>query len=205
MSCNDRNPILNLSNTSYNVRTINYSEHTLTLNYIETKDTNCPRVPHDLILGTSSLLNYTLDNTMLRFFYNCTLSPPSHPSITCLQYGAKRSFVFMVGSIPEFDWHAYCESTVTVPVIAKEVDAVLARGLIGKALKDGFKLTWRPDGACESCEATGGFCGVIKGQHKNFSCNCNDGQHAIKCRVKGNCLYLICRFLLPPYKTLSDW
>ena len=194
LSCNNKNPTtLYLSNTFYSVKAINYSDHTLTLNYLEVKDTNCPRIPHDVNLSTSSLLNYTLGNTMLRFFYNCTLYPPSHPPITCLDYGAKRSFVFMVGAEPEFDWHAYCESIITVPVIAKEVDGVLARGLIGEALRDGFKLTWKSDGACESCEASGGFCRVSSRQHQDFSCICNDGQDSIKCRVKGNCsYYFIC-------------
>lgn len=196
LSCNNKNPTtLYLSSTFYSVKAINYSDHTLTLNYLEVKDTNCPRIPHDVNLSTSSLLNYTLGNTLLRFFYNCTLYPPSHPPIACLDYGTRRSFVFMVGAEPEFDWHAYCESIVTVPVIAKEVDGVLARGLIGQALRDGFKLTWKSDGACESCEASGGFCGVSSGQHQNFSCICNDGQDSTKCRVKGNCsYYFICIF-----------
>ncbi|XWS14200.1 hypothetical protein CRYUN_Cryun36dG0103000 [Craigia yunnanensis] len=96
---------------------------------------------------------------MLHFFYNCTLFPPSLPSIVCLQYNAKNSYVFTEGAIPEFDWNTYCESTVTVPVIEKAVNGVLSNSFAG-AQQEGFELTLQqPDVACQSCEANGGFCG----------------------------------------------
>ncbi|KAK6265282.1 hypothetical protein QUC31_016119 [Theobroma cacao] len=119
---------------------------------------------------------------MLRFFYNCTLFPPSLPSISCLQYNAKKSYVFIEEAIPEFDWNNYCESTVSVPMIEKAVHGALSDGFAG-ALQQGFELTWQqPDVACRSCEATGGLCGYMISSndlHKNFFCHCHDGKHSI--------------------------
>ncbi|OMO58453.1 hypothetical protein COLO4_34618 [Corchorus olitorius] len=121
---------------------------------------------------------------MLRFFYNCTLFPPSLPSISCLEYNAKRSYVFIEGAIPEFDWNKYCESTVTFPVTDKAVEGVLRGGVEG-ALLEGFELTWhQPDVACQSCEGSGGFCGYSNNNynlHNNFFCHCTDGKHSINC------------------------
>ncbi|KAA8531226.1 hypothetical protein F0562_005860 [Nyssa sinensis] len=180
--------MLQLSGDLYQVRKINSSENTLTIAYPEVTAGICPVARYGVTLNTSSLLNYTIDDKMVRFFYNCTLYPPSLPSIACLQYGAKRSYVFMEGAIPEFDWQRYCDSIVTVPVI--DSDLQLINGF-GRALQDGFKLAWQPDVACQSCEATGGFCGYDNGNgnglHPNpkFVCFCADGQHFANCRDKG--------------------
>ncbi|XVF38864.1 hypothetical protein REPUB_Repub20aG0138900 [Reevesia pubescens] len=121
---------------------------------------------------------------MLIFFYNCTLFPPNLPSIVCLQFNAKNSYVFAEGAIPEFDWKTYCESTVTVPVIEKAaVNGVLSNGTFAGALKQGFELTWRkPDVDCQSCEASGGLCGYSNDQlQNNFFCHCPDGKHSTSC------------------------
>ncbi|XP_057471952.1 uncharacterized protein LOC130760587 [Actinidia eriantha] len=119
-----------------------------------------------------------MENKVVRFFYNCTLYPPSLPYIECLRYGLKRSYVFVEGAIPEFDWERYCETTVSVPVINKGGDGILVNSF-GRVLQDGFKLTWRsPDRACRSCEASGGFCGYGNGLLQKFICHCNDGQQS---------------------------
>ncbi|XWS08490.1 hypothetical protein CRYUN_Cryun40dG0006900 [Craigia yunnanensis] len=187
VSCNDQNPVLHLSNNIYHIRTINYSENSLLISHFEPKDVTCPTSYQNFTLPTFSLFNYSiLHNRMLSFFYSCTLFPPSLPPIVCLQYSAKNSYVFIEGAIPEFDWNTYCESTVTVPVIEKAVKGVLSNGFAG-ALQEGFELTWQqPDVACQSCEATGGFCGYSNDQvHKNFFCHCPDGKHSTSCPDNG--------------------
>ncbi|KAJ4841079.1 hypothetical protein Tsubulata_045163 [Turnera subulata] len=161
----------------------------LALSYSEVEEANCPKVSHDVVsLNTTppTLFNHTAGNKFLHFFYNCSLFPPSLPHIACLVYGAKKSYVFVEGKVPEFDWHRYCESTKTVLVIDEAAsDRDLVQGF-GKALQDGFKLTWQqPHGDCQLCEASGGFCGYANGSSKNLFCICSDGRHSIDCRDKG--------------------
>ncbi|KAJ0034125.1 hypothetical protein Pint_24351 [Pistacia integerrima] len=189
LSCHAQIPILNLSSDLYQVRSINYLENSLIVSHTELTETNnCKKIHHDftLTLTNSYLFNFTSGNKLLRFFYNCTLYPPSLPDIACLQSGAKRSFVFTIGAIPEFDWHGYCESTVSVPVLEKALDdKELLVSSIKKALPEGFKLTWRtPSGSCQLCEAfnSNGFCGYTNSSStENFFCICPDGRHSISC------------------------
>ncbi|KAL3505628.1 hypothetical protein ACH5RR_031010 [Cinchona calisaya] len=195
LSCNGDTPILTLSNhLDYNVKNFNKSEKTFTVTYVNyLHDPSCPVAPHDVVLNTPSLMNYTDDDKMLHFFYNCSLYPPSVQDIKCLRFNApKHSYVFADGAIPEFDWERYCESIVKVAVIESTNSSgdvlgdLLVKGF-GRALFEGFKVTWKPDLACQSCEATGGFCGLrtIKGIGQKFICFCSDGQQPFHCHDSG--------------------
>ncbi|KAL6343833.1 hypothetical protein AAG906_027604 [Vitis piasezkii] len=178
-------PVLRLSGDAYSIMKINYSENTLTLRYVDINNGSCPRAPHGVTLDNSSAFSYTARNKMLRFFYNCTLYPPSLPSMECLRHGTKRSYVFMVGAVPEFDWSGYCETTATVPVIEKSVGGDLVDDF-GRGIREGFELTWRSDGGCRSCEDSGGFCGYGGGDlHRNFFCVCSGGRRSSNCHDNG--------------------
>ncbi|KAK9288757.1 hypothetical protein L1049_017221 [Liquidambar formosana] len=183
LACAGQAPTLRLSDDTYQVKTINYSEKTITLSYVELNEGLCPKILHDVTPTTASLFNYTVGNEMLRFFYNCTLFPPSLPSIACLEYGGTRSYVFKVGAIPEFDWPRFCEEIVTVPVMEKTVGGAMGNGFV-RAMQHGFNLTWWPESVCQSCEGSGGFCGYSKTRRQNFFCLCSDGRHSANCDDK---------------------
>ncbi|XVE82269.1 hypothetical protein DITRI_Ditri15bG0134800 [Diplodiscus trichospermus] len=196
VSCNARNPVLHLSNNVYHIRTINYSGNSLLISHFEPENVTCPSFyQYNFTLPAFSLLkDSVLHNRMLRFFYNCTLFPPSLPSVACLQHSGKNSYVFTEGAIPEFDWNTYCESTASVPVIEKAVNgSVLLSNGFAEALQEGFELTWQqPDVACQSCEATGGFCGYSHDQiHQKFFCHCPDGKHSTSCPHNGTLFVLL--------------
>ncbi|KAK2990239.1 hypothetical protein RJ640_014691 [Escallonia rubra] len=193
ISCTGQTPFLHLSDHLYRVKSIDYPQNSLVIAYGELNDTICPLVSHGVTINsTLPLLNYTGDDKTVNFFYNCTLYPPSVQYIKCLQYGAKRAYVFMDGAIPEFDWRSYCESIVRVPVIGKAAGddgAVLADGF-GGALQDGFKLTWSADRECQTCEASGGFCGHGgDGVHRKFFCFCGDGRQLASCHDAGTLIF----------------
>ena len=135
-----KNPTLYLSNHPYNVRTINFNDNTITLDYLEVVvgSKECPIITHDVILNTS-YLNYTSENIMLQFFYNCTSYPDPDHSIKCLQYADMLSFMYKVGKISKLDLPAGCTSVVTVPVIAGPITKAAA-GI--SALQYELKLTW---------------------------------------------------------------
>ncbi|CAK9138898.1 unnamed protein product [Ilex paraguariensis] len=180
VSCAGQEPQLHLSDHLYRVKQIDYSANCLTVAYSEVNGRACPKAPHGFTLDTSSFFNYTTDDKIVRFFYNCSLFPPSLQDIECLRYGVKHSYVFLEGAIPEFDWQRYCESTVIVPVIEKTVEGALVDGF-GRALEDGFELIWKSESACQLCEASGGYCGYRNGTYPKFSCFCSDGRHVSYC------------------------
>ncbi|GLT32622.1 hypothetical protein SLA2020_072760 [Shorea laevis] len=186
---NQSSTLINLSNNLFRIRNVNYANNSLVIAFYDPKNSSCPRISHNFTLLNSSLFNYTTNNEMLHSFYNCTLYPPSHASIPCLQYNAKRSFAFPLRNTPEFDWNRYCESNVIVPAIQKAAgnyDFV-------RSIEEGFELTWQQppeDAACASCEVTSGFCGFRTGgiddNTTSFLCICSDGQHLAKCQDEGN-------------------
>ncbi|KAK0608337.1 hypothetical protein LWI29_029145 [Acer saccharum] len=204
LSCinGQNNPVINLSNHLFHVKTINYSENSLTISYSDDQTTQqapdtCPKILHndlytltDVLSSNYKLFNFTLYNKRLRFFYNCSLFPPSLPDITCLRSGSKRSYVFWDSKIPEFDWNGYCETFSNLLVNENVVD-VDGDGdvwvLVSRALSEGFKLTWRtPIGACQACEASDGFCGFNNATDESFFCICPDGvRHSFHCGDKG--------------------
>ncbi|KAK6913683.1 Wall-associated receptor kinase, C-terminal [Dillenia turbinata] len=175
--CSSQRPILHLSDHRYYVESIDYSQHTMILAYTEL-DATCPRAMHNVTLKSSPLLSYGTDEKMLIFVYNCSVYPASPPPVACLRHGIKQSFVFLLGSVPDFDWYENCETIVSVPVMGDAVNGVMINGY-DRALQEGFRLTWQPDGVCQLCEATGGFCKY--GLNQTFSCICSDGQHSSNC------------------------
>lgn len=200
LSCQGQNPVIILNNNFYKIRSINYSENSLVVSYADQiQNPNCPKIPSNLTAKlTSPVFNYTSGNKLLTFFYNCTLYPPSQQDITCFQSGTKRSFVFSAGAVPEFDWHANCESTATIPVggAAAFDDGELLISIFARALTEGFKLTWRTtDGACQACEAadSDGFCGYSTNGTdggQNFFCICPEGRRSISCYGDGKLFHI---------------
>lgn len=187
ISCTNNQPILQISNNPYAVESLNISGSSITVAHGGDAAESCPIA---VALGQSdySLLSYNnAGNKMIRFYYNCTVYPPSAAGIKCLQRGAKHSYAFLEGSEPESesDWIRYCESNVTVPVIESAVDDL--RNGSGNAVKLGFTLTWKSiDRSCKLCEESGGFCGYSSsgGVDRNFFCFCSDGRNtSLTCHV----------------------
>lgn len=108
------------------------------------------------------------------------------PSIWC------HAFVCALTALatPGFDWHAYCESIVTAPVL--DDGELLRASCFDRVLTEGFKLTWRSPaaGACQVCEASNsdGFCGYSTNGtgSQEFFCTCPVGRHSISCYGDGN-------------------
>ncbi|KAH6808609.1 hypothetical protein C2S51_026392 [Perilla frutescens var. frutescens] len=194
ISCTNNQPILHISNNPYTVKNLNISDNSIVVAY-GGKDAaataTCPIATDAAVaLDSDSLLQLNYNNTgnkIVRFYYNCTVYPPSAAGIKCLQRGAKHSYAFVEGSEPEYsDWIQHCESTVTAPVMEDAVDDL--RNGSGNALKLGFLLTWKSvDRSCKVCEEGGGFCGYSSNDidHK-FFCFCSDGRNSsLSCHVSG--------------------
>ena len=135
------------------------------------------------------LSNYTSENIMLRFFYNCTSYPDPDHSIKRLQYADTLSFMYEVGKILELDLPAECTSIVNVSVIAGPTTEA-AVGI--SALQYGFKLTWQFDDVCQYCEISKGICTIDCGV---FVCRCNGIMHPRTCHDKRYLLLLNLHFI----------
>jgi len=103
-------PILALPGDTYHVKEIDYTQYTLTLVNIDAANQSCPRVRHNVTLGTLPL-NFSGGDLHLSFYFNCnssytTLVPV--PYIGCLggSYNGNRSFVFVEGeeAATGFEW-----------------------------------------------------------------------------------------------------
>ncbi|KAK4405468.1 hypothetical protein Sango_0553300 [Sesamum angolense] len=161
VSCTNSQPVLHIANHPFHIKSINSSENTLIVAYGEASSTtSCPIMTHDFTLEPTPSLNYTKDNKILRFYYNCTTDP--YPNL--------------IGLITV---------SLACAVIGKAVDGLVANGS-GDALREGFKLAWKTvDSECQLCEASGGFCGYSSDNSvdPNFFCFCSDGQHLKNCHV----------------------
>ncbi|KAK4425957.1 hypothetical protein Salat_1789700 [Sesamum alatum] len=104
VSCTNNQPILHISNGPFQIKNFKNSENTLTIIVCDevSSTTTCPTVAHGFMLEPTPSLNYIKYNKIVRFYYNCTVYPPSVPNIKCLQGGAKHSYAFVDRSVPEF-------------------------------------------------------------------------------------------------------
>jgi hypothetical protein len=179
----DQKPRLTLPNDTYYVEEINYTQYTLTLVDIDAAIQPCPRVLHNVTLGTLPL-KFSGGELNLSFYFNCSPSytklVPEVPYIGCLgeSYNGNRSFVFVEGeeTTAGFEWASICQEKVVATVMRTEIDiGNLTGGFIG-AIKNGFGLNWKPFQECGTCESSGGYCGYNSTrENAKFLCFCEDG------------------------------
>ncbi|XP_070047391.1 LEAF RUST 10 DISEASE-RESISTANCEUS RECEPTOR-LIKE PROTEIN KINASE-like 2.1 [Nicotiana tomentosiformis] len=178
--------ILYLSQNTFFVKGIDYTNHSLTLVDRDTTDNSaCPRARHNLILEDVPL-EYSKHDTHLTFYYNCTSSLPASIPVDCLTSGEKKSYFYVGHNEPkDLNWYGICEDKV----VATELDVGWIRGL-GAALSDGFVLDWRSASECAKCEASDGLCG-FNNSTKDFLCFCKDSTIKFDhCTSKGRILPL---------------
>jgi hypothetical protein len=116
-------PVFALPDNTYYVKEIHYAQYTLTLVDIDAANQSCPRVRHNVTLGTLPL-NFSGGDLNLSFYFNCSPSyttPLPVPYIGCLggSFKGKRSFVFVEGeeTAEGFEWASVCEEKVVATVM----------------------------------------------------------------------------------------
>jgi hypothetical protein len=161
----------------YYVKAIDYSNYNITLVDFDATKQPCPRAGHNVTLGELPLKFSVLDLN-LSFYFNCTPYTPYPPYvryIECLDFDARRSYVFVEGNETEgFDWSQNCEDKVVVAVTKAEINiSNLISGFV-REMNDGFVLDWGKAKDCSTCENSGGLCGY-NDTAKEFLCFCIDG------------------------------
>ncbi|XP_060171542.1 LEAF RUST 10 DISEASE-RESISTANCE LOCUS RECEPTOR-LIKE PROTEIN KINASE-like 2.1 [Lycium barbarum] len=181
--CSEKDRILHISEDSFYVKEINYSNHSLTLVDIDALDSRgCPRVHHNLTIDDDLPLVYSELDMNLTFYYNCTGSLPDPTrTLDCLTSGGNKSYLHVEDYEPEdLNWYRTCEKKVVVPVTKGGWT-----GELGAAMDEGFVLHWENATVCRQCEASDGRCGYDNLTQESL-CFCKDGTVKFhSCRSKG--------------------
>ncbi|XP_060169878.1 LEAF RUST 10 DISEASE-RESISTANCE LOCUS RECEPTOR-LIKE PROTEIN KINASE-like 2.1 [Lycium barbarum] len=155
--CSEKDQILRISEDSFYVKEINYSNHSLTLVDIDALDSRvCPRVHHNLTIDDDLPLVYSELDMNLTFYYNCTGSLPDPTrTLDCLNSGGNKSYLYVEDYEPkDLNWYRTCDKKVVVPVTKGGWT-----GELGAAMDEGFVLHWENATECRKCEASDGRCG----------------------------------------------
>jgi hypothetical protein len=191
IACEAGRATLRLKDDNYTVLDIDYENNTVT---VADKDVlgagDCPRVTHNVTVPAETWLNLsTTANDNLAFFFGCDfttgVAPPAGiPLINCsgLPERDRVSLVVALADVgPQEEWSRACKQMVVAPVLR---DWLFTSGYLprlnsdgyGKALKQGFQLTWDPSrGPCFLCEKSKGQCSYNQsGQF--LGCLCSDGR-----------------------------
>ncbi|KAI4350946.1 hypothetical protein L6164_005348 [Bauhinia variegata] len=182
VSCNNKNPILKISNNEYLIKNISYSNSSFLAANIAVYEENCPAPMYNYSFDQTPF-TYSSENAIISFFYNCTTEPVDYPTyeVDCAKNVSHYSFaVFHKEALEHKNYTLNeCQFMVNAPV--RMNDAVnftsLLRMNYTEILKMGFVLNWTaPD--CERCEKSGGRCGF---DDYKFLCFCRDKPHKESC------------------------
>ncbi|CAN6336897.1 unnamed protein product [Urochloa humidicola] len=197
VACDDEGgrATLRLEDRNYTVLSIDYEGNTVTVADEEVLAAgDCPRVTHNVTVPAETWLNLSATaNDNLAFFFDCVFTesirppPPVIAQINCSSFSERDgvSYVALAAQNeappPQEPWPRACKPVVVAPVLkelflnSNEYLASLDSDGYGKALKQGFQLTWDPSrGPCFLCEQSQGQCSY--NQRGDFlGCLCSDG------------------------------
>ncbi|KAF5756376.1 putative wall-associated receptor kinase, galacturonan-binding domain-containing protein [Helianthus annuus] len=184
---NQRIPQISFGGDSYYVQSINYELGTIFLADYDVSPVvvipnNCPRVRHNINLGTLPL-DFTTSSVNLSFHFDCDECPSFATEISCLDRDAgKACLEVMSNSTEEKDWDVYsCDQEVVTTVFGSNIDRFPNLSTnFGRVLEKGFGLRWKKMDGCDKCEESEGRCG--RSNTTGFVCFCSDGTTS-----KGGC------------------
>jgi hypothetical protein len=190
ITCNEQNPVLEISNDEYIIKDIFHSDQSLLVANAAVYKDACPTPLHNVSLDRTPF-NLTLYHTDLSFFYNCS-SVPEYPTYAVPCASNDNFHSFAVFHKEAYQLEKTCQSLVDVPVdmpIGGNLTS-LSQMNYTEILKTGFLLTWSAPN-CSNCENSGGRCGF---DNSEFVCFCLDGDHHKTCydgNSVGNSLIII--------------
>ncbi|XP_062158440.1 LEAF RUST 10 DISEASE-RESISTANCE LOCUS RECEPTOR-LIKE PROTEIN KINASE-like 1.2 isoform X3 [Alnus glutinosa] len=179
ITCNEQNPVLEISNDEYIIKDIFHSNQSLLVANAAVYKDACPTPLHNVNLDRTPFnLTFTLYHSDLSFFYNCT-SVPAYPTYEVACASKDNLHSFAVFHEEAYQLEKTCQSLVNVPVDMLIGDnwTSLFHMNYTEILKMGFLLTWSAPN-CSNCENSGGRCGF---DNSEFVCFCLDGDHHKTC------------------------
>lgn len=175
-------PLFYLSNHTFLVKNINYTDSSVTLVDAEvTTSKECPITRHNITLPERSPLVYSSRDLNLTFYFNCTSHLADAYPVDCLSSEHYTSYLHVGAATAgqyHSDWYRSCEEEVetTVMEIAGAVndDEGWWSRNVGGAMNNGFMLNWRILEECSLCESSKGRCGQDE-RSGEFLCFCGSG------------------------------
>ncbi|XP_019168561.1 PREDICTED: LEAF RUST 10 DISEASE-RESISTANCE LOCUS RECEPTOR-LIKE PROTEIN KINASE-like 2.1 isoform X2 [Ipomoea nil] len=201
-------PLLYLSNHTFLVNNINYTDSLIVLVDADvTTNKDCPITHHNITFPERSPLVYSTGDVNLTFYLNCTNHFADAYPIDCLSSEHFTSYLHVGAAAAgryRSDWFRSCEEEVETAVM-KTGEIVDDEGWwvrnVGGAMNNGFVLNWRNLEECSLCENSKGLCGQneVSGE---FLCFCGSGSVTQDyCRLfqgiggAALCLTVICTIL----------
>ncbi|KAL8249134.1 hypothetical protein R6Q59_006002 [Mikania micrantha] len=163
-----------IRNIDYNYRRIDLADYDVSSVAPGPPDT-CPRVRHNITLGTLPLEFPAVPMVNLSFHFNCDGSSSFAIEIPCLFRSEGNAYVNVMNVTTEEDWaeHSCADKVVTTVFLEPDLIPNLSAGNYGTLLQRGFELQWGRMDNCERCEDSDGRCG--NHSTTGFLCFCPDG------------------------------
>ncbi|KAL8249155.1 hypothetical protein R6Q59_006023 [Mikania micrantha] len=192
--------LITIGDDSYYIRNIDYNYRRIDLaDYdvspvAQVPPNNCPRVRHNISLGTLPL-QFPMSMVNLSFHFNCDGYSSFAIEIPCLFRSEGNAYVNVMNVTTEEDWAEHSCADKVVTTVFPEPDLIpnLSAGTYSTFLQRGFELQWGRTDDCERCEDSDGRCG--NDSTTGFRCFCPDGTVQNK-HCKGTFLFLPCKLQL---------
>ncbi|KAJ4841505.1 hypothetical protein Tsubulata_033675, partial [Turnera subulata] len=177
ITCNDKKPVIRISNDDYIIKEISYTNHTLLVTNAAAYEDTCPTPLHNVSLDLTPFDISPGHNTDLFFLYNCTSKPEyvTYP-VNCACNAGNYCFAGFHLELYNYSLKS-CKYFVNAPVRAVDDVGTLIDMNYADVLKTGFFLDWSAYN-CSTCERSGGRCGF---ENNDFLCYCRDGPRLQSC------------------------
>ncbi|KAK3134909.1 hypothetical protein QOZ80_5BG0412330 [Eleusine coracana subsp. coracana] len=187
LSCTNGKLVINMKSDEFQVTSIDYDNHLLTIIDQSLADEQACLQPYQNTTIDEAMFTYTDRDLFLTVYINCSARsspfPFAYDLFSCLSGG--RSYYSLDNGMVAPDLLGSCSSTLVVPYNST-MAASLAAGnsSLGDAIKAGFTVWWKEGtGWCGDCRNSGGVCG-----HNNAS---NPAEHTCYCpggtSIGGSC------------------
>ncbi|KAG1334749.1 putative LEAF RUST 10 DISEASE-RESISTANCE LOCUS RECEPTOR-LIKE PROTEIN KINASE-like 1.1 [Cocos nucifera] len=163
--------MIQIDNTEYQVKGVNYSNSLLTIVNQVYVGQSCPK-PDENTTMDHLLFEYSDSDQNLTVFLNCSSLIPNLHDIGCLFDITKLSWYYWFDN---YSLPGACQSFVTLPMIQTVVELLMSGGIsFDDALQEGFSVRWTVgSGWCRDCMDSGGFCGYDSDDDR--PCFCPNG------------------------------
>ncbi|RCV16678.1 hypothetical protein SETIT_3G157100v2 [Setaria italica] len=187
LSCTDASKLVTTMNSStglFQVTSVNYGNHFLTLIDLGLAEQSCPQ-PYRNTTISDAMFAYTDRDQFLTAYINCSATSSSLPFaldvFSCLSGG--HSYYRLDNGTVAPDLLGSCTSTLVLPFSSSMAGSLAAgNSSLGDAIRGGFAVRWKAGvGWCGDCRDSGGFCGYNSSSPSDHTCFCPAGTSIGSC------------------------
>ncbi|TVT96760.1 hypothetical protein EJB05_58033, partial [Eragrostis curvula] len=184
LSCTDGMLLINMKSGPFEVTSVDYDNHLLTVIDRSLVEQTCLQPYHNTTIDDAMFM-YTDRDLFLTVYINCSAKSSSLPFaydlFSCLSGG--RSYYRLDNGLVAPDVLGSCSSTLVLPYNSTMAGSLAAgNSSLGDAIKGGFAVQWKEGvGWCGDCKNSGGTCGQNISYPGDHTCFCPDGPSIGSC------------------------